>query len=78
MKITAFFGSPRENGNTDLLLKETIKGIEDSGFEVRLFNLNAMDAEGRGGARRKRRCDELRRASGYCGTGRKGISLFPR
>lgn len=43
MKIAAFFGSPRENGNTHLLLKETIKGIEDSGFEVQLFDLNAMD-----------------------------------
>lgn len=43
MKIAAFFGSPRENGNTHLLLKETIKGIENSGFEVRLFDLNAMD-----------------------------------
>ncbi|GBE03504.1 iron-sulfur flavoprotein [bacterium BMS3Abin09] len=43
LKITAFFGSPRENGNTHLLLKETIKGIEDSGFEVHQFNLNAMD-----------------------------------
>lgn len=43
MKVTAFFGSPRENGNTHLLLKETIKGIEDAGFEVRLFDLNAMD-----------------------------------
>ncbi len=43
MKITAFFGSPRENGNTHLLLKEAIRGIEDSGFEVRVFDLNAMD-----------------------------------
>ncbi|MBL7032029.1 MAG: flavodoxin family protein [Nitrospira sp.] len=43
MKITAFFGSPRKNGNTHLLLKETIKGIEDSGFEVRQFDLNALD-----------------------------------
>ena len=43
MKITAFLGSPRKNGNTDLLLKETIKGIEDSGFNVQLFDLNEMD-----------------------------------
>ena len=43
MKIAALLGSPRENGNTHLLLKETIMGIEDSGFEVRLFDLNAMD-----------------------------------
>lgn len=43
MKVTAFFGSPRENGNTHLLLKETIKGIEDSGSEVYLFDLNSME-----------------------------------
>ena len=43
MKITAFFGSPRKNGNTDQLLKQAINGIEDSGFEVRLFNLNTMN-----------------------------------
>jgi multimeric flavodoxin WrbA len=43
MKITAFLGSPRKDGNTDILLKETIRGIEDSGHEVRLFELNAMD-----------------------------------
>ena len=43
MKVTAFFGSPRENGNTHLLLKEAIRGIEDSGLEVTVFDLNAMD-----------------------------------
>ncbi len=43
MKISAFFGSPRKNGNTGLLLKETIKGIKDSGFDVQRFDLNAMD-----------------------------------
>ncbi|NWF52116.1 MAG: flavodoxin family protein [Nitrospirae bacterium] len=43
MKIIAFFGSPREGGNTELLLKETINGIEDSGFKVHVFNLNRMN-----------------------------------
>lgn len=42
MKIVAFFGSPRKNGNTELLLKEAIRGITDSGFEVQTFNLNLM------------------------------------
>ncbi|OHE59960.1 MAG: hypothetical protein A2Z47_04285 [Thermodesulfovibrio sp. RBG_19FT_COMBO_42_12] len=40
MKTIAFLGSPREGGNTELLLKEAIKGIEDSGFKVHLCNLN--------------------------------------
>lgn len=42
MKVIAFLGSPRKDGNTELLLKEAIKGINDSGYEVRLFNLNIM------------------------------------
>ncbi|MDI6889989.1 MAG: flavodoxin family protein [Thermodesulfovibrionales bacterium] len=43
MKIIAFLGSPRKNGNTELLLKEAIKGIKNSGFKVRVFNLNRMN-----------------------------------
>jgi multimeric flavodoxin WrbA len=43
MKIIAFLGSPREGGNTELLLKGAIKGIEESGFNVHVFNLNLMN-----------------------------------
>ncbi len=43
MNIIAFCGSPRKDGNTELLLKETVKGIEDAGFSVRIFNLNSMN-----------------------------------
>ena len=43
MKIIAFLGSPRENGNTELLLREAIRGIEESGFAVQVFNLNLMN-----------------------------------
>lgn len=43
MKIIAFLGSPREGGNTELILKETIKGIEESGSIVQVFNLNLMN-----------------------------------
>jgi multimeric flavodoxin WrbA len=42
MKVIAFCGSPRNNGNTEVLLKETVRGIEDSGFSVELYNLNLM------------------------------------
>lgn len=42
MKIVAFLGSPRRNGNTELLLKEAIRGIHDLGLEVQTFNLNLM------------------------------------
>lgn len=43
MNVVAFLGSPRKNGNTELLLQETIRGIEESGLKVRLFNLNLMN-----------------------------------
>lgn len=42
MKIIAFNGSPRKNGNTEILLKETVRGIEDSGSAVDVFHLNLM------------------------------------
>ena len=43
MKIIVFLGSPREEGNTELLMKEAIRGIEDSGFSVHIFRLNTMN-----------------------------------
>lgn len=43
MKIIAFLGSPREGGNTELLLKEAVKGIEESGVKVQIFTLNTMN-----------------------------------
>lgn len=42
MKVIAFNGSPREGGNTELLLNETLKGIREGGHEVFVFNLNSM------------------------------------
>ena len=43
MEIIAFHGSPRKGGNTELLLKEAIRGIEESGINVHIFNLNLMN-----------------------------------
>lgn len=43
MKVIAFLGSPRENGNTELLLREAVRGVEESGPAVRVFNLNKMN-----------------------------------
>jgi multimeric flavodoxin WrbA len=42
MKVIAFLGSPRKDGNTELLLNETIKGIKVFGSAVQVFNLNIM------------------------------------
>ncbi|NCO67290.1 MAG: flavodoxin family protein [Nitrospirae bacterium CG_4_10_14_0_8_um_filter_41_23] len=43
MKIIAFLGSPRKDGNTELLLKETSRGIEESGLNVHPFDLNLLN-----------------------------------
>ncbi|MFN3739207.1 MAG: flavodoxin family protein [Thermodesulfovibrionales bacterium] len=43
MKIIAFNGSPRIEGNTEILLKECLKPAHEAGHEVVLFNLNQMD-----------------------------------
>ncbi|NWF98030.1 MAG: flavodoxin family protein [Nitrospirae bacterium] len=43
MNIIAFMGSPRRDGNTEILLKTAIEGIEKSGFNVNIFRLNEMD-----------------------------------
>lgn len=43
MKVVAFHGSPRIEGNIDILLKETLRPIEESGHDVRVFRLNFMD-----------------------------------
>lgn len=43
MKIIAFNGSPRRGGNTEILLAEAIRGIEDQGGEVTVYNLDTLN-----------------------------------
>lgn len=43
IKTIAFLGSPRKDGNTDLLLQEAVKGIEAAGLTVKTFRLNLMN-----------------------------------
>ncbi|TAN42803.1 MAG: flavodoxin family protein [Nitrospirae bacterium] len=42
MKVVAFHGSPRAEGNSHQLLKSAVRGAEESGAEVRLFRLASM------------------------------------
>lgn len=42
MKVIAFNGSPRPEGNTELLLNAALKPISEEGHQVRLFKLNLM------------------------------------
>jgi NAD(P)H-dependent FMN reductase len=43
MKVIAFLGSPRKDGNTELLLKEAVRGIESAGLSIKTFRLNLMN-----------------------------------
>ncbi|MBC8553064.1 MAG: flavodoxin family protein [Nitrospira sp.] len=43
MKTVAFCGSPRKGGNTELLLTEAVRGVEEGGSSVITFNLNLMN-----------------------------------
>ena len=43
IKTVAFLGSPRKDGNTDLLLQAAIKGVESSGLSVKIFRLGLMN-----------------------------------
>ncbi len=41
MKVLAINGSPREGGNTELLLKAVLKSIEDEGIDTTLLRIGA-------------------------------------
>ena len=43
MNIVAFLGSPRKEGNTELLFNEAVRGVEESGHSIQIFNLNLMN-----------------------------------
>lgn len=43
MKVIAFNGSPREGGNTEILLNEALKSVRESGHVIKLFRLNEMN-----------------------------------
>jgi multimeric flavodoxin WrbA len=43
MKIVAFLGSPRKEGNSELMLNEAIRAVEDEGHSVTLFRPSDMD-----------------------------------
>ncbi len=45
-KIIVLNGSPRPNGNTSSLVKQFVKGAEESGNEVKVFQLSRMKING--------------------------------
>ncbi|MGL4652029.1 flavodoxin family protein [Cetobacterium sp.] len=46
MKLVAFMGSPRKNGNTSKITHEVIKGAESVGIETEIYNLNQLNIKG--------------------------------
>jgi multimeric flavodoxin WrbA len=43
MKVAVFFGSPRLEGNTDILLQEALRPVQAAGQEIVLFKLNYLN-----------------------------------
>lgn len=43
MKIVGFSGSPRKDGNTDILVNQIMVGASEKGAEVKFFHLNKMN-----------------------------------
>ncbi|MBF0456904.1 MAG: flavodoxin family protein [Nitrospirae bacterium] len=43
MKCTAILGSPRINGNTEILINEAIRAVKEEGCPVELFRPHGMD-----------------------------------
>lgn len=46
MKITAFLGSPRANGNTDILAERVLSGAREAGLEVESVALRKLEING--------------------------------
>ncbi len=46
MKVVGFVGSPRKNGNTDVLVQQALDGASESGADVEKFYINDMDFKG--------------------------------
>lgn len=43
MKVIGLVGSPREGGNTEIMIKEILKGSSESGAETKIYNLNKLN-----------------------------------
>lgn len=43
LEAIAFLGSPRRGGNTEILLQSAVRGMEEQGVKVRVFDLNLMN-----------------------------------
>ncbi|RJQ32612.1 MAG: flavodoxin family protein [Actinobacteria bacterium] len=39
IRVAAFLGSPRKQGNTELLLNKAVEGVKSQGYNVKVYNL---------------------------------------
>jgi multimeric flavodoxin WrbA len=46
MNVVGFVGSPREGGNTEILVNEVLSGAAEKGAETKVFNLNVLEIKG--------------------------------
>jgi multimeric flavodoxin WrbA len=46
MKVIGIVGSPRKNGNTELLTTHTLKAIAEEGLDTELISLSGLDLKG--------------------------------
>jgi len=46
MKVVGFIGSPRKNGNTDILVQQVLEGASAAGAETKVFYLNDLKFKG--------------------------------
>ncbi|NBI08206.1 flavodoxin family protein [Senegalia massiliensis] len=46
MKVLGIIGSPRKNGNTDILVDSVLQGVKEKGFEVEKIYLSDLDFKG--------------------------------
>ena len=45
MKAIGFVGSPRKNGNTEIITRHTLKAIEEEGLDTELIRLAGLDIQ---------------------------------
>ena len=66
MKVLGISGSPRKNGNTDLLIQTVLQGAQANGLDtqfVSLFDLDIQDCNGCEGCAKSNKCiikDDMR------------------
>jgi len=43
LKVLGLVGSPRDGGNTEIMVKEILEGSSENGAETKIYNLNKLD-----------------------------------